>query len=66
MRVIAAYRELHGVAGEVPLGPIPSDDRDRVDYHRAERALRRAQNLQGAAQDTGLGHGVLAADAAER
>ncbi len=67
VRVVAAYRELHGVSGDDPTGPVPGDDRDRVDYHRAERALREARALQGAPdRSAGVGRQVRGIDAAPR
>lgn len=67
MRLIAAYHELLGLVSEEPLGPIPGDDRDRIDYHRAERALRRAQALPGPqASPNGLALDASGADAVGR
>ena len=67
VRVVAAYRELQGVTGANPTGPVPSDDRDRVDYHRAEGALRKARALQNVPdRSAGVGRQVRSIDAAPR
>lgn len=47
VRVIAAYRDLRGITDDHPTGPRPTDDRELIDFHRAERALREARALQG-------------------
>nr|WP_246401997.1 MobF family relaxase [Jiangella mangrovi] len=47
VRVVAAYRDLHGVDGDEPLGPMPSTDRERIDFNRAARALRDARACAG-------------------
>nr|WP_184829977.1 MobF family relaxase [Jiangella mangrovi] len=43
VRVVAAYRDLHRVGGDEPVGPVPSTDRERIDFNRAVRALRDAR-----------------------
>lgn len=48
VRVVVAYRDLHGVSADDPLGPMPTTDRARLDFHRASRALHVAQSLLGA------------------
>ncbi len=44
-RVVAAYRELHSITATDPLGPMPSTDRQRIDYQRALRAVRATRAL---------------------
>lgn len=67
VRVIAAYRDLRGITDHHPTGPRPTDDRELIDFHRAERALREARALQSAPdRSAGVDVHTLSIDAAPR
>lgn len=51
VRVVAAYRDLHGVDGDEPLGPMPLTDRERIDFNRAASALRDARACAAGLRD---------------
>ncbi|HEX4430088.1 MAG TPA: hypothetical protein VHZ96_12550 [Frankiaceae bacterium] len=55
VRTIAAYRDRHGITGSDPLGPAPSGQGQRLDYQRADAAVRRAQ--AAASDETRRRHG---------
>ena len=52
VRVVAAYRDRWGVTSTSPLGPVPDDDAQRIDYERARGLLASHQPDQ---QDTAPG-----------
>ncbi|WP_193118289.1 ATP-dependent DNA helicase, partial [Brachybacterium tyrofermentans] len=49
VRVVVAYRDRWGITSTSPLGPVPDDDAQRVDYERARGLL---MSHQPAPQDT--------------
>ncbi|MGO2933363.1 MobF family relaxase [Microbacterium sp.] len=58
VRVVVAYRDRWGITSTSPLGPVPDDDAQRVDYERARAAFlvtqdREAPDTRGPSRSTG-------------
>ncbi|MGO1316797.1 MAG: MobF family relaxase [Cellulomonadaceae bacterium] len=53
VRVVAAYRDRWGITSASPLGPVPDDDAQRIDYERARGLLTSHQpDLDDTASET--------------
>jgi hypothetical protein len=49
VRVVAAYRDRYGLTDDIPVGPVPSTDLERLDHGRAVLALGEAGRLAATA-----------------
>lgn len=58
LRAVVAYRDRWGITSTSPLGPVPDDDAQRIDYERARAAFlvmqdREAPDARGPSRSTG-------------